>query len=90
MRVIIEIEGQGAGGPEVVLRSAQQTPSGTVSLTGAASISGAIDAGPAPTPPGDGTTPYAQGLVTTPAAPSSIDAASGQSAGAAPSSPSAG
>ena len=79
MRVIIEVEGQGSGTPEVVLRSAS-TGAATTSV-GATSLAGAIDAGAAPTSEG---TALTQGMVTTPATSASFDPASAQSAGAAP------
>ena len=88
MRVIIEVEGQGASAPEVVLRSTQQTPGPSLSPTSAPSVAGAIDAGPAPTP--EGATTLGQGAVTTPVVSASFGPGSAQSAGGAPSPTTAG
>jgi hypothetical protein len=83
MRIIIELEGDGSGEPEIVLRSAssgQRTMGDVTGRSPGASGGGGIDAGPAPT--GDS---GAQTLATavTPSA-SVSDAAGGHSAGAAP------
>ena len=84
MRVIIEVEGDGAG-PEVVLRSSRHGfASGVTTATGA-STRDAIDAGPAPTAPGDS---QPESLITTPASALPTEGGAGQSAGAAPSAPS--
>jgi len=90
MRVIIEIEGGGADGPEVVLRSSRGvTQTNMTSLTGAGqdNVTGAIDAGPAPQAPQGGATSQGEGPVTTPATLPVFDQASSQSAGAAPGAP---
>jgi hypothetical protein len=87
MRVIIEVEGEGPGGPEVVLRSSRQPPGTmtTATTTMATALRGgdAIDAGPAPTP--EGAASQLESTITTPALPSAFDASGGQSAGPAPS-----
>lgn len=83
MRIIIEIEGEGQGGPEVVLRSARQPTGAPLTTATAERVGEATDAGPAPTP--EGAVAQAESTITTPAMPAAFDAASGQSAGAAPS-----
>ena len=92
MRVIIEIEGGGADSPELVLRSSRagtQTNRSSPGLTsaGADTVTGAIDAGPAPQAPQGGATSQGEGPVTTPATSPVFDQASSQSAGAAPGAP---
>jgi hypothetical protein len=83
MRVIIEVEGEAVGVPEVVLRSTQPTPGGVIT-PGRGAQGQAIDAGPAPAPP-DAAAPSS--MVTTPMMmPTRFDRETGQSAGAAPSS----
>jgi|RhiMetdeSRZDD1v2_1073273.scaffolds.fasta_scaffold2845957_2 hypothetical protein len=87
MRVIIEVEGEGTGGPEVVLRSSSQGYRPAAATATGVSTRDAIDAGPAPTAPGEA---QPEGLITTPAAAVGTEGGSGQSAGAAPSAPSGG
>ena len=92
MRVIIEIEGGGAYSPELVLRASgagTQTNLTSAGLTsaGADTVTGAIDAGPAPQ---HGDTAPGEGPVTTPATPPVFDQATSQSAGAAPGAPTEG
>jgi hypothetical protein len=82
MRIIIEVEGEGVGVPEVVLRSTQPTPRGMIS-PGRVPQGEAVDGGPAPAPP-DAAAPSS--MVTTPMMPTPFDRETGQSAGAAPSS----
>ena len=81
MRVIIEIEGGGGDGPEVVLRSSRAGTQTNLTSAAADTVTGAIDAGPAPQ--SGGTTP-GEGPVTTPATSPMFDQASSQSGGAAP------
>ena len=87
MRVIIEIEGGGTGGPEVVLRSSQAPTQTTLTSAAADTVTGAIDAGPAPQ---GGATAPAEGPVTTPSMSPGFDQANSQSAGAAPGAPTEG
>jgi hypothetical protein len=82
MRIIIEVEGEGVGIPEVVLRSTQPTP-GAVITPGRVPQGEAVDAGSAPAPP-DAAAPSS--MVTTPMMTTPSDRERGQSAGAAPSS----
>jgi hypothetical protein len=82
MRFIVEVEGQGASVPEVVLRSTQQMPGPSATPTGAPSVGGGIDAGPAPS--AEGATALAQGTITTPVVSAPFDPGSAQSGGAAP------
>jgi hypothetical protein len=85
MRIIIEVEGDGTGGPEVVLRSARQAPGTLVSTANVVTAGADIDAGPAPAAPG--TAAQSEGQITTPAVPASFGVPNTQSAGAAPSVP---
>ena len=87
MRVIIEVEGEGTGGPEVMLRSSSQGYAPAAATAPGASARDAIDAGPAPAAPGEA---QPQGMITTPASAVGPEGSGGQSAGAAPSAPSGG
>lgn len=87
MRVIIEIEGGGADGPEVVLRSSRASTQTGLTGAGVDTVTGAIDAGPAPQ---GGATAPTEGPVTTPPTSPVFDQSSSQSAGAAPSAPTEG
>lgn len=85
MRIIIDIEGDGSGQPDIVLRSSspQQGTTEGMSRSPITTTAGAVDAGPAPTG-GEGA--QAIGAVTTPpTSASTVDTTGSNSAGGAPS-----
>jgi hypothetical protein len=81
MRIIIEVEGQPSGPPEVVLRSSSESPRSNVSSLTSPGAGGGIDAGPAPS--ADGV--QSQSQITTPLVPGPLQLTGRASAGPAPS-----